>query len=138
MSFWLSPTYTDNSLCEVVREAAGDLAEDVSLVDEFTSPKKGASKCFRITYRSMERSLTDEEVNGIQVSVCVWGGGGGGGGGSSRAPSEEGPGFDLAAPREEADTPFCARARNKRMNDPAGEGAVGIGHSARGYPEVER
>ena len=32
-----------------------------TLIDEFENPKKGlTSNCFRIVYRSMERSLTDD------------------------------------------------------------------------------
>ena len=37
---------------------------------EFENPKKGlTSNCFRIVYRSMERSLTDDEINTIQTKV---------------------------------------------------------------------
>ena len=54
----------------MVRDAAGSLVEEVKLIDEFENPKKGlTSNCFRITYRSMERSLTDEEINAIQDKV---------------------------------------------------------------------
>ena len=77
VSFWLPKddedglnTFTENNLCEVVRDAAGVLVESVSLIDEFDNPKKGlTSNCFRIVYRSMERSLTDDEINTIQTKV---------------------------------------------------------------------
>ena len=53
-----------------MREIAGDLAESVVLVDKFTNPKTSKeSNCFRVTYRSMDRSLTDEEVNDLQEKV---------------------------------------------------------------------
>jgi phenylalanyl-tRNA synthetase beta subunit len=63
-------------MCEVVRDVAGDLAENVTLVsciesstfyiiinnnlwmqiDVFTNPKtNNVSKCYRINYRSMDR-----------------------------------------------------------------------------------
>ncbi len=70
-----------------VRGIGGDLVEEVVLIDNFTNKKTGrTSNCFRITYRSMERSLTDDEINALQVRVqqqqqqgplrrvcvCVW------------------------------------------------------------------
>jgi len=70
MAFWVSEAFTENNLCEVVRGVAGDLAEEVKLIDDFTHPKTGrTSNCFRIAYRSMERSLTDEEINALQDEV---------------------------------------------------------------------
>jgi phenylalanyl-tRNA synthetase alpha chain len=51
----------------VVRSVSGDLAESVTLIDEFTHPKSGKkSLCFRINYRHMDRNLTNEEIDSYQ------------------------------------------------------------------------
>lgn len=39
VAFWISDAFTENNLCEVVRDIAGDLAEEVKLIDDFTHPK---------------------------------------------------------------------------------------------------
>ncbi len=42
--------------------------EEVKLIDDFTNKKTGrTSNCYRISYRSNERSLTDDEINELQV-----------------------------------------------------------------------
>jgi phenylalanyl-tRNA synthetase alpha chain len=70
MAFWVSPEFTENNLCELVRGIGGDLVEEVTLIDNFTHPKtQRTSNCYRITYRSMDRSLTDEEINDLQDRV---------------------------------------------------------------------
>ncbi|KAI7835962.1 hypothetical protein COHA_010161 [Chlorella ohadii] len=70
VAFWISDAFTENNLCEIVRSVAGDLAEEVKLIDNFTHPKTGrTSNCYRIAYRSMDRSLTDEEINALQEEV---------------------------------------------------------------------
>ena len=39
-------------------------------IDSFTHPKTGKqSNCYRVTYRSMERSLTDDEINVLQDTL---------------------------------------------------------------------
>ena len=49
---------------------AGDLVERVELFDEFENKKTGKkSQAYRVTYRSMDRSLTNEEVDKIQENV---------------------------------------------------------------------
>lgn len=70
VSFWLENNVHVNDVMEVVRSHAGDLAESVSLVDEFTHPKTGRkSQCYRINYQSMDRNLTNAEINEIHQEV---------------------------------------------------------------------
>lgn len=82
VSFWLPSEVGDaaasgavtpfhqNEVFDVIRNTAGDLVEKVRLIDQFTHPKTGrASQAFRIEYRSMERSLTNEEVDEVQAQV---------------------------------------------------------------------
>jgi phenylalanyl-tRNA synthetase alpha chain len=70
IAFWIPPTFHSNDLFELVRSKAGDLVESVQLVDTFEHPKtKKVSNCYRIMYRSMDRNLTNKEIDFIQDSV---------------------------------------------------------------------
>ena len=76
ISFWTTSVkapendFHPNDLYEVVRDVGGDLVEKVELIDDFTHPATGkVSNCFRISYRSMDRSLTNEEVDAMQERV---------------------------------------------------------------------
>jgi phenylalanyl-tRNA synthetase alpha chain len=54
----------ENDFMEIVREVAGDSAEDVHLIDSFTHPKTGRrSTAYRIVYRSFDRTLTSQEIS---------------------------------------------------------------------------
>lgn len=60
----------ENDVMEVVRGVGGDVVEDVAKVDEFTHPATGRrSLCYRINYRSLERTLTNDEANGFHEGV---------------------------------------------------------------------
>ena len=72
VTFWLPPTgpYSSNDFFEVVREIGGDLVERVDCIDKFKHPRSGReSHCYRIHYRSMDRSLTNDEINLLQEQV---------------------------------------------------------------------
>lgn len=81
VSFWVgaggsagttpsSPALHNNDVMEVIRSIAGDVVEDVQLTDDFTHPKtKRQSLCYRINYRSLERTLTNAETNGLHDEV---------------------------------------------------------------------
>lgn len=64
------PIFHENDLMEIVRNTAGDSVEDVTLIDSFTHPKTGRkSLCYRVTYRSLEKTLTNEEANSLHDRV---------------------------------------------------------------------
>jgi phenylalanyl-tRNA synthetase alpha chain len=72
VAFWVdeaTPIH-ENDIMSIVRDIAGDLVENVSLIDEFVHPKtKRTSQCYRINYQSMDRSLTNAEINELQEQV---------------------------------------------------------------------
>jgi len=75
ISFWL-PSNSDadsmspNDFYDLVREVGGDIVEQVKLVDEFKHPKSGLiSHCYRIVYRHMSKTLTQDYVNSVHKSI---------------------------------------------------------------------
>ena len=62
--------FHENDLMEIVRDIGGDRVEDVKLTDEFEHPATGRkSLCYRINYRSLERTLRNQEANQLHKEI---------------------------------------------------------------------
>ncbi len=63
-------TFHINDMMELVRSTASDNVEDVRLVDSFTHPRTGrTSLCYRVNYRRLDRTLTNDEANALHEQV---------------------------------------------------------------------
>ena len=73
ISFVVPDAFAPNDYFDLVRDIAGDLVEQVELIDEYANVAKfGAGKksyAYRITYRSSERTLTGEEVDALHHTI---------------------------------------------------------------------
>lgn len=73
ISFIIGKDVSLNNYYELVRDCAGNLIEQVELTDSYENDEKfGKDKksyTFRIVYRSLERTLTNEEVNNIHDQI---------------------------------------------------------------------
>jgi len=73
ISFIVSKTFVPNEYFDLVRETAGDLVEEVALLDKYENDAKfGADKlsyAYRVTYRSLARTLESAEIDALHKKL---------------------------------------------------------------------
>jgi len=73
ISFIVKNNFIPNNYFDLVRETGGDLVEEVALIDKYENEEKlgagNVSYAYRITYRSLEKTLTNEEANAIHANL---------------------------------------------------------------------
>jgi len=73
ISFVVENTFIPNNYFDLVREIAGDLVEEVSLIDRYENDEKfGAGKlsyAYRVTYRSIDRTLESAEIDELHKKL---------------------------------------------------------------------
>ncbi len=73
ISFVVSSDFIPNNYFDLVRDVLGDMAEQVEQVDKYENAEKlGAGKvsyAYRVTYRSLDRTLTNDEVNALHAKL---------------------------------------------------------------------
>ncbi|MBI3572300.1 hypothetical protein HY091_02080, partial [Candidatus Kaiserbacteria bacterium] len=73
ISFIVKNDFVPNDYFDLVRDVAGDLVEEVELLDKYENEAKlgagNVSYAYRVTYRSLERTLTNEEVNALHKTL---------------------------------------------------------------------
>ena len=73
ISFVVDKNFVPNDYFDVIRDIGEDLIEQVELLDKYENPDKFGERklsyTFRITYRSLERTLTNEEINKIHSKI---------------------------------------------------------------------
>lgn len=69
ISMFINERFSYNDLCAIIRdEDKNSIVESVSLIDEFIKKDK-VSHCYRVSYRSLERTIKKSEVNKIHSAV---------------------------------------------------------------------
>ncbi|CAM6004256.1 unnamed protein product [Sphagnum balticum] len=69
ISFFTSDKFSYNDMCSIARDADDkNWIESIKLIDEF-HPKGRTSQCYRVTYRSMDGTLKNTDVDKIQRNL---------------------------------------------------------------------
>ena len=73
ISFVVKNTFVPNDYFDLVRETGGELIEEVELLDKYENEAKfgkdNISYAYRITYRSLDRTLTAEEIDALHKKI---------------------------------------------------------------------
>ncbi len=73
ISFIVKNTFVPNDYFDLVRETGGELIEEVHLLDKYENETKfgkdNISYAYRITYRSLDRTLTAEEIDALHKKI---------------------------------------------------------------------
>lgn len=73
ISFLVKKGFVTNNYFDLVRDIAGDLVEQVELLDQYENAEKFGedvvSYAFRVTYRSIEKTLTNAEVEALHKKL---------------------------------------------------------------------
>jgi phenylalanyl-tRNA synthetase alpha chain len=73
ISFVVDESFEPNNYFDLVRDVIGDMVEEMTLLDKYENEEKlgfgKISYAYRITYRSINKTLTNEEVNELHTSL---------------------------------------------------------------------
>ena len=73
ISFIVKNDFVPNNYFDLVRDIAGDLVEQVELIDKYENDEKlgvgNVSYAYRVTYRSLGKTLTNDEVNALHAQL---------------------------------------------------------------------
>jgi phenylalanyl-tRNA synthetase alpha chain len=73
ISFVVPKSFVPNNYFDLVRDIAGGMVEEVELIDKYENDEKFGkdriSYAYRVTYRSIERTLTSEEIDALHKKL---------------------------------------------------------------------